>query len=256
MCREFDMAADFIPKYYLPHHFEQLDRIIEQHHIIPRSLNPQKSLCTKFEVLGDLAVQTCPDKNIITALKNSLEQILIAQIKNFPKNIFWDFDFLVAYLVQKTSQNPQDAISYLEIFANKIIALMDLYGNHHVICFRYVHDFSYGFDWARWIKKQPQKRNQIEPFNTIFLDDLLKRGQQMSKAIANDENDTYRSCNNLYRNSFNFSREPEAEFQLMTLLASYHLIPVPTWNWNATPTWEKPFDQLREQISLKIGSRE
>lgn len=246
------MASNLLPL----HHFEQLDQIIYQHQIIARSLNPQKNQCTSFQQLGDLVVTVCTDGKTIDLIQNSLELILIAQIQNFPENIFWDFDYIVREILQIALNNQYSIEQHLEEFTSKMVSLMDLFGNNHEICFRYVHDFSYGFDWARWVQKQPQQRSQTHPFNDTFLNDLLQRGHAMIQAIASDSNDQYRACQNSYRNSFNFSREPEDEYRLMTILASYQLIPVPTWDWNATPTWDKPFDQLREQVSRKLEGRE
>jgi hypothetical protein len=40
---------------------------------------------------------------------------------------------------------------------------------------------------------------------------------------------------------------------MLSYLAVNQLIPVTAWNWNAQPVWNKPFQQLREQLSLKLN---
>ncbi len=229
--------------------FGLLDEIIVEHGIIPLSLNPYKNLITSFQDIGNLIVQRTDDVQIIQCLYTTVERILRAQLTNFPENIFWDFDFMIYNMLEQAIIADDKAIIFLESFGNKLVELMIMYGVTKEIRFRYVHDFMYGFDWARWVKKEAE-RTKISLFSLTFLDCLLNKGKELLELIsANDAR--YHLSSQSYRNSFCFCRDPEQEYHLLTHLAAYQLIPVATWNWNASPVWNKPFDQIREELSLK-----
>ena len=121
------------------------------------------------------------------------------------------------------------------------------------IRFRYVHDFMYGFDWARWVKKQPDQRANSGPFCQNFLDDLLCRGEEILQSIKKDDVKYPQISQKRYRNPFCFSREPEDERRLLTYLAGCECIPVAAWEWDSVGVWDKPFSQIREEASLKLN---
>ena len=234
------------------HSFSILDEIIAQQGINQLSLNPQKTLATSFVELGSLITEKTTDIQLITFLQNTLERIISAYLDNFPKNIFWDFDFLVSSMLRQALV-ADDAVEFLNCFGNKIVSLLELFGGESEIRFRYVHDFIYGFDWARWVQKEPETRAKEEPFSLIFLDYLLAKGEEILQLIYDNKANHYKLCDKGYRNPYCFSREPEDESRMLTYLAVNQLIPVTAWNWNAQPVWNKPFQQLREQLSLKLN---
>lgn len=234
------------------HSFQGLDEILNQHNIKPLSLNPHKTLSTGFVELCNLIVQTTDDLQFIKLFRDTLEGILQSMLCNFPDNIFWDFDFLVSSMLRQALVAEKGADYFLKSFAEKIELLMDLFGNKSEIRFRYLHDFIYGFDWAKWVQKEPETRNLIEPFSLTFFDYLLSRGQEILQLICLGDRKYHHISRNLYRNPFDFSREPKDEIRLFTYLGRQKLIPVAAWDWNVSPVWNKPFHQRREYISLEL----
>lgn len=234
------------------HSFQCLDEILNQHSIKRLSLNPQKTLSTSFAVLGNLIVQTTDDLQFIKVFRKTLENILQSILLNFPENIFWDFDFLVRSMLKQALAAEKGSDYFLKSFNDKIELLMVLFGNSSEIRFRYLHDFIYGFDWAKWVQKEPQTRTLIDPFSPTYLDYLLNRGQDILQLICIGDYKYHHISENSYRNPFYFSREPKDEIRLFTYLATQKLIPVVAWDWDVSPIWNKPFHSMRELISLEL----
>ncbi|BAZ30946.1 hypothetical protein NIES4074_34140 [Cylindrospermum sp. NIES-4074] len=238
------------------HSFCSLDQIIAQQSVSLLSLNPHKNLMTSFTELGSLIFENTTDIQLISAIQKTLESIVYAQMQNFPENLFWDFDFMVSNMLKQALLKEHSAVEFLESFGEKMVLLTQMFGINTDIHFRYVHDFIYGFEWARWVQKDPQNRADIAPFDLIFLDYLLNKGKELLQRISLNEVTYYKLSDTGYRNPFTFSREPEDERLLLTSLAKEQLIPVAAWNWNAQPVWNKPFQQMREELSLKLNIRQ
>ena len=234
------------------HSFQCLDEILKQHSVNPLSLNPHKSLSTSFAALGNVIFQTTDDLQLIKVFRDILEGIVQSILRNFPENIFWDFDFLVISMLRQALVSEKGAEYFLKSLDEKIELLMDLFGNKSEIRFRYLHDFIYGFDWAKWVQKEHKTRKLIEPFSPIFLDYLLSRGQEILQLICSGDCHYNHVSENLYRNPFYFSREPKDEIRLFTYLARQKLIPIAAWDCNVSPVWNKPFHQMRECISVEL----
>ncbi|MEH1883001.1 hypothetical protein [Nostoc sp.] len=235
------------------HTFQYIDEILAQQSIHLLSLNPQKTLSTSFAELENLITEQNTDIQLLTNLQETLESIVLTQLENFPENIFWDFDFLVSSMIRQALVADEGAIPFLKVFGEKMVTLIEMFGTKTEIRFRYVHDFIYGFEWARWVQKEPQKRAQIEPFSLVFLDYLLAKGKELLQRISHGQVTSYKLCDTGYRNPFTFSREPEDERRLLAYLAEEQLIPVAVWNWNASPVWNKPFQEMRQQLALKLN---
>lgn len=236
--------------------FRILDEILAQQSANLLSLNPHKTLTTSFTELGSLICETTTDIQLINAIQKTLECIVYAQMQNFPENIFWDFDFMVSSMLKQALLAGNGAVEFLASFGEKMVLLTQMFGINTDIHFRYVHDFIYGFEWARWVQKDPQNRANIAPFDLIFLDYLLLKGKELLQRISLNEVTYYKLSDTGYRNPFTFSREPEDERLLLTYLAKEQLIPVAAWNWNAQPVWNRPFQQMREELSLKLNIRQ
>ncbi|MEH2070468.1 MAG: hypothetical protein V7K47_20295 [Nostoc sp.] len=234
------------------HTLQLIDKILAQHCIKLLSLNPKKKIITSFTELGNLITEQNIDIKIITTLQETLECIVCTQLQNFPENIFWDFDFMVSSMLRQALVADEGAVDFLKIFGEKMFYLMEMFGINTEIRFRYVHDFLYGFDWARWVQKDPKNRAKVEPFSLVFFDYLLNKGKELIQRISYGQITCYKLCDTGYRNPFSFSREPEDEYRLLTYLAQQELIPVAAWNWNASPVWNKPFQEMRQQIALKL----
>ncbi|MEH2303698.1 MAG: hypothetical protein V7K88_33235 [Nostoc sp.] len=235
------------------HTFQFIDEIFAQQSVNMLSLNPQKRLITSFAELGNFITEQNTDIEFLTTLQETLESIVRTQLRNFPENIFWDFDFLVSSMLRQALVADEGAITFLKVFGKKMVLLIEMFGNKTQMRFRYVHDFMYGLDWARWVQKEPQNRAHIEPFSLIFLDYLLVKGKELLQRINHGQIISYKLCETGYRNPFTFSREPEDEYRLLTYLAEEQLIPVAVWNWNASPVWNKPFQEMRQQLALKLN---
>ncbi|WP_373530669.1 hypothetical protein [Nostoc sp.] len=235
------------------HTFQFIDEILAQQSVNLLSLNPQKTLITSFSELGNLITKQNTDIKLLTTLQETLESIVYTQLQNFPENIFWDFDFLVSSMLRQALVADEDAIAFLKVFGEKMVSLTEMFGNKTAMRFRYAHDFMYGFDWARWVQKEPQNRAHIEPFSLVFLDYLLAKGKELLQRISQGQITSYKLCDTGYRNPFTFSREPEDEYRLLTYLAEEQLIPVAVWEWNACPVWNKPFQEMRQQLALKLN---
>ncbi|MEH2455736.1 hypothetical protein [Nostoc sp.] len=235
------------------HTFQFIDEIFAQQSVNMLSLNPQKRLVTNFAELGNFITEQNTDIEFLATLQETLESIVRTQLRNFPENIFWDFDFLVSSMLRQALVADEGAIAFLKVFGKKMVLLIEMFGNKTQMRFRYVHDFMYGFDWARWVQKEPQNRAHIEPFSLVFLDYLLVKGKELLQRINHGQIISYKLCETGYRNPFTFSREPEDEYRLLTYLAEEQLIPVAVWNWNASPVWNKPFQEMRQQLALKLN---
>lgn len=232
--------------------FQVLDEILAQQVVKPLSLNPNQSLITSFTELEVKVVQRVSDVYLRTVFRDTLQIILESLLHNFPENIFWDFDFIVSTML-KQALSSDAPVDILEDFGNKIVLLMNMFGRESEIRFRYVHDFMYGFDWARWVKKKPEQRANSEPFCRHFLDDLLCKGEEILQCIKRNDLKYPQISGKRYRNPFCFSREPEDESSLLTYLAARECIPVAAWEWNTVGIWDKSFYQIREEASLKLN---
>jgi hypothetical protein len=175
-----------------------------------------------------------------------------AQLRSFPENLFWDFDFFLASIHRDALASP-DYADHLRKVTRVTVGLMNLYGQQSAIRFRYVHDFMYGFDWARWVRRDPGSRQEAAPFGMEFLQQSENRGRDILKLI--DEDDAlYPSLEDgVARNPFPFAREPEHELPLYRLLAERGEVPVETWRIDARPDSSRDFDALREEAAAFLG---
>ncbi|AFY56761.1 hypothetical protein Riv7116_4333 [Rivularia sp. PCC 7116] len=242
------MKPDFTPN----SSFQVLDDILAQQVVSPFSLNPNQLFITSFAQLEVKVVRQVSDSYLVTIIYDTLHKVLDALLHNFPENIFWDFDFIVSSLVQ-LALSAEEKVEILKDFGNKIVSLMGMFGKESEIRFRYVHDFMYGFDWARWVKKKPNYRANSDPFCIHFIDHLLIKGEEILHSIKTNDAKYPQISGKRYRNPFCFSREPQDEYRLLNYLAACKCIPVAAWEWNTVGVWDKPFYQLREDASQKLN---
>jgi hypothetical protein len=145
--------------------------------------------------------------------------------------------------------DPSDLLARAE----QICRLQKLYGQNSIICFRYVHDFVYGFDWAKWVLRDPETRNVHGPFSGAFLDYIENRAHELIDLIHNDDEKYPKLESGEPRNPFVFSREPDDERRLFMTLAERDLIPVRAWTFDTTPVWNRPFAALRAEMAVELG---
>ncbi|MCA9646777.1 MAG: ferrochelatase [Myxococcales bacterium] len=216
-----------------------------------RSLCPKRDLATSLLDLG-VRLQLEVPRGCEMAFARGLASIADAEVRNFPENIFWDFDYTAASLLREATASSEPARHLSEV-CGLIVALQDLFGSATEIRFRYGHDFIYGFDWAKWVRKQPDQRASVGPFDLEFLTFLHQRGHELLELIAEDDAKYPTLRTSEPRNPFEFSRDPEAEAALHESLARDGLLPVESWRVDATPVWDKPFQRLRRERAMRLG---
>lgn len=193
-------------------------------------------------------------------LAEGLCGLALAQLDAFPANVFWDLDLIAIALVdQVRPRSPTRAATELSEQFAAMIELQQLYGRATPINFSYVHDFTYGFDWAKHVAREPSLHDDVPaPFSPQFLAYMRTRALELLELIAADD-DKYPSLpGDQARNPFPFSREPEAEFALHRELARRDLIPVPTWNPDAidldwSQRWRVPYQDRRIEVARELG---
>ncbi len=179
------------------------------------------------------------------SIASALVPIVDALCASFPENLFSDLDAMTAHLVRC----PRAERARVGL---RIAALHHTFGAEP-IRFRYVHDFLYGFDWARWVARDPSARASVGPYDVVFLDYLERRGRELVDLIARDDRKYPQLRTPEHRNPFPFSREPAAETRLHRSLASKGWVPVAAWDFDAPGVWDRPFAQLREDEALALG---
>ncbi len=211
-----------------------------------RSLAPGRGLSrSPVEVAALLGTSA-----LRAAVTSALLEIAAAVDAAFPGNIFWDLESTAATLVRAGEGGGERALVAL---GRRLAALQGLYGQATTIRFRYVHDFVYGFDWAKWVRREPTARAGVGPLDEPFLDHMERRAEELRRLIEDDD-DTYpRLPAGQARNPFGFSREPAAECLLMQDLAGHGLIPVEAWDLEARPQWDRPYADLRAERARELG---
>jgi hypothetical protein len=186
--------------------------------------------------------------------------LAMAQLEAFPGNLFWDLDLIAASIVgQVRGLEVRAAITHVEDQFQRMAALQHLYGRATAINFSYVHDFVYGFDWAKWVAREPSLHADVPaPFSTRFLVHMHERGHELLQLIEQDDGKYPDLPDDQARNPFEFSREPQAEVTLHRELARRDLIPVPTWDAGGascdwTTRWREPFAARRVEVARELG---
>lgn len=177
-----------------------------------------------------------------------------SQLESFPENIFWDFDFYLASIHDEASRSA-DYAEHLEKVTVITVKLMRMYGQKSTIRFRYVHDFIYGFDWARWVRRGVEARVRVNPFSLDFLQQVESRGRDLLSLIEADDDVYPKLGGDGSRNPFPFFREPKDELRLYRRLAAEGCIPVEAWRVDARPDATRDFDAMRERAAQSLGIR-
>lgn len=205
--------------------------------------------------LVDLFEKHAPEgQSAQLALMRSLHRVATAQLDSFPETIFWDFDALGAHLAELAIRSDAPRLDLARV-SSTIAALQHLFGHRTPIHFRYVHDFMFGYDWAKWVARDPDARGSIGPFDERFLGYMWRRGHELLLLIANDDEKYPKLSSGRPRNPFGFSREPNDERKLFETLAKADEIPVRAWEPSPQPTWNRPFQKLRDQCAESLGIR-
>ena len=211
-----------------------------------RSLNPAGCGASSLEQLGR-DVLAGRDTGIARVFVRGLADIAEAMVDNFPETLFWDMDFMAAEVLR------QDEPDRIEQLCADLTRLQLQYGRHSVLAFRYVHDFTYGYDWAKWVMREPEERRHVRPFDPEFIAYLRRRGEELVSLIDRNDAKYPKLPDGRARNPFGFSREPAHEGLLFSDLAAQGLLPVRAWDVEAEPEAERPFADLRVLRARQLG---
>ena len=214
------------------------------------TLDPQREAATPLRGL----VEGLCEPSELAHLAAAASAVALAQLQSFPENLLWDFDFYIAS-IHREARASGDYAAHLAASTEVTVGLMRMYGQQSTIRFRYVHDFIYGFDWARWVQRNPEARGGVQPFALDFLREIDSRGRDILSLIDADDSQYPKLRDASARNPFSFSREPEDELRLYRSLAAEDCIPVQAWCVDARCDPSRDFDSLREDAAAKLGLR-
>jgi hypothetical protein len=227
------------------------------------TLDPTRELATPLIDVHERALARLDPSSaaqLARPLGNGLCELALAQLDAFPGNLFWDLDLIAVAIIEQARPLPtMAAIQHVVQQFARMAELQRLYGRSTPINFAYVHDFVYGYDWAKWVAREPDVQADVpEPFAPRFLAHMRVRAHELLELIAADDAKYPALVDDHTRNPFPFSREPADEISLHRELARRDLIPVPTWDVDAlsldwATRWSVPFQALRIDVARELG---
>lgn len=223
-----------------------------------RTLDPNGGRATPLGALGRALLPRAQGMRDGTALAlaRGLAATADAILEHFPDNLLWDLDALAAALLRQAGAAGERAPEELAGAFDEVLELHALFGRATAIRFRYVHDFVYGFDWAKWVRRDPPGRRHVGPYDRVFLRSMLRRGGELLALIEADDAKYPRLRRPGARNPFTFSREPADELRLHRDLAARGLVPVEAWRLEPSPVWDRPFADAREARAAALRGEE
>ena len=216
------------------------------------SLKPRKKRALSLEELGEVVLRGVDPARLheqqASAWAMALSHVARAIVRNFPGNVFADLDLVAVALRDVVIAEGHVA---LEQTIDPLVEIHRLYGKTSRIRFQYVHDFLYGFDWARWVASDPQDRAAIGPFDRRFLQRSVERAAELEALIDNNDPTYPPLAEGTFRNPYAFARDPKTEALLFRDLAKHNLLPACPIRQSAV--WDKPFLQERLLRAEKLG---
>lgn len=200
--------------------------------------------------LSDLAIDPALGDEARLAIARGLCAIARAVERSFPNNLFCDLEIVAATLGGAAAR---EGVTGVERASGAIVELHEVFGCATELQFRYVHDFLYGFDWARWVRRDPEVRAGVGPFDPAFLAHARRRGDELALLIAEDDPKYGRLPKGVDRNPFPFARDPASEELLLRDLAARGWIPVEAWRADATADWTRDYVTERERRARELG---
>ncbi len=165
-------------------------------------------------------------------------------LEHFPENLFCDLDGLASATRQGSAP-----------LFHALLELNLLYGCKGPIRFRYVHDFLYGWDWVKWLRRTRGKAAETPPFSMSFLQHLLSRAGEIGRQLQDRDTGWQELAPGEFRNPFPYSREQTDEALLLREASRRGLVPVRTWG---KPLFEaagldRNWHQEREALARELG---
>jgi len=228
------------------------DATLDAQGVTRATLAPERDRATSLVALGERASEMGLRDTALSALAQGLIALSEAIAEHFPENIFWDLDFPVGNVCRR-ALGQADPTEFVTFQTARLVELQQLYGRRTPISFRYVHDFIYGFDWAKWIQKSPDARASVAPFDPEFLAFSAKRGHELLALIEADDQKYPPLRDEKHRNPFGFRRDPPSETQLFRHLAREGHLPVEAWRWDGAPAWNHPYAETRREQAVALG---
>lgn len=229
------------------------DRALEARVGSPRSVAPGRRRATPLADLGDQLLARDEEPRAALAFADAAVALVTAQLECFPGNLFWDADLAAAALLALARADAAGGTAELVRVRDALVGLHRAFGGAAAIQFRYTHDFVYGYDWARWVRKGPPARAAVGPYDAAFVVAMQERGRELLQLIAADDPKYPRLARGVARNPFWWSREPEHEARLLAALAERGLVPVEAWRADASPRADRDYSALREEQARALG---
>ncbi|MFN7696809.1 MAG: hypothetical protein ACK6CU_01080 [Deltaproteobacteria bacterium] len=183
----------------------------------------------------------------------ALSDLARAIAREFPENLFADLDHVAGELRRIVAEQ---GVVALERTIDPLVRIHRTYGKSSPIRFRYVHDFLYGFDWARWVAREPSSRRNVRPYDATFLAHIERRALELGALIQNRDPTYPPLPPGAFRNPFPFDREPPSEERLFRALAEEDLLPLRAFDADAplAPA-ARSFSTMREARAGELGLR-
>lgn len=199
------------------------------------------------------------DRLLLPSDSNALKEAFIeglleamnAMLVAFPDNLLWDLEGLAARQLEQAREAADPPATLAQLWS-RVAALQHVFGSHGPIRFRYIHDFIYGFDWAKWVAKDPPSRAHVGPYDAAFVERMHRRGGELLALIAAGDSKYGPLEGPDARNPFGFSRTPADELALHRRLAAQDALPVRAWDCAAQPDWRRPYARLREEAAQAL----
>jgi hypothetical protein len=233
-----------------------LDRWVRAERVGWRSLDPAREEAMSFEEIAVALAFPQRDPRVVEATGELAEALVRAVAEHFPENIFADYAALVEACVD-AAEGSSDPLLTIAETGRALVDLQALFGRRSTIRFRYVHDFLNGYDWVKWVQREPDTRAPVGPYAMPFLRHMLARGQEMLGLIDADDGTYPRLRDARPRNPFRFDREPSAEVALHRSLAARGDLPLRPYlvasRGAAVGAWDCPYQELRLAEAARLG---
>lgn len=238
-----------------PHVLELLastDELVARSGASWASLKPKKKRALSLLQLGELVLKGVDPALLheqqASAWAMAMSHVTRAIVRHFPDNIFVDLDLVAVALRDVVIAEGHVA---LEQTIDPLVEIHRLYGKSSRIRFQYVHDFLYGFDWARWVASEPKERGAIGPFDRRFLQRSVERAHELEALIQKNDATYPAIAPGTFRNPYGFERDPKSERALFLDLAKQDLLPA--CPIRGKTLWDAPFVQQRLERAKQLG---